>query len=259
MSKVRRCLDSVRQGTRTIHSHAPTTSASLGLSASGRHEYRIARRDTGTGSGITQACGECRCCHRRNRPRTSVGIRCRPSGASLDFPGRVHRTLRDSVRILPKARWGVGRKRELQIERRSNSSSPPRRRGRHTEQPPQIAGARVEPRPVRCHVQCHLEGIADRIERAASGDPHLLGAPTAFELEDQRPASHPRAPRQLCPRAPKGPGRRCAPARPRAWAPPTRTAKAALLVERILEAVQPEALDPALGLRLGAQLKTRPA
>ena len=137
--------------------------------------------------------------------------------------------------------------------------TPPRRRGRHTERPPQIAGPRVEPRPVRCHVQCHLEGIADRIERAASGDPHLLGAPTAFELDDQRPASDPRAPRPLCPRAPQGPVRRCAPARPRAWAPPTRTAKAALLVERILEAVQPEALDSALGLRLGAQLKTRPA
>ena len=58
----------------------PITSASLGLPASGRHKYRIARRDTGTGSGITQGCGECRRWHRRNRPRPSVGIPCWPAG-----------------------------------------------------------------------------------------------------------------------------------------------------------------------------------
>ena len=66
--------------TRTIHSHVPITSASLGLPASGRHKYRSARRDTGTGSGITQGCGECRRWHRRNRPRPSVGIPCWPAG-----------------------------------------------------------------------------------------------------------------------------------------------------------------------------------
>ena len=45
----------------------------------------------------------------------------------------------------------------------------------------------------RTGAQPHLDAVEGGIERRAPGDPHLLGAPAALELENQRPVGEPQA------------------------------------------------------------------
>ena len=100
----------------------------------------------------------------------------------------------------------------------------------------------------------------DRIERIAIADPHLLRAPAALKLEDERCAGEPE-PRERRARLAREPGK----ARPsstrrlhvehRRHRPERR--ERPVRVEGVLEAVQPETREPAVGLRLAAKRKRR--